>query len=149
MGSKGLLFSVVLFFSSNVLGADLVRIPCDDHMWRVTMPALQLDEPALRSAYDKMVNLSLSSLPTNCSVVYPAENGTPINGTRTVVMDKQWQVIRYINGRETRVFQQHGIKMEYELIYPQPNVERRTVTWFSVCRTPESCERLGIPFERP
>lgn len=146
MGGKLAYWASALFLAAPTFAADIVRGPCDANLWSLTMPSLQLDEPALKHAYDKMVSGSLSKSPTNCTVYYPAENGNPIPGPRTVVMDKQWWVVKHVNGIEEREFRQHGMRFDYTLTLPSPNVQRRELTSFSVCRTADACRALGIPF---
>lgn len=75
---------------------------------------------------------------TNCVLELPMENGRLANGARRILFDYQW----YENELGRNVFHQEGMRLEY---HEAPTLAIDAVV---MCRTPETCERLGIPFHR-
>lgn len=124
------------------------RAKCDASFGNVTWHHLTLNEPALNEAYKMIVQHSGSTKLTNCAIDYPVKDGKAINGVRRVVMDSQWYTTQFIDGVEKRTFRHEGIMVEYDYVPGQTGM-LRDVLGFSVCRTPELCTKLGIPFKLP
>lgn len=111
--------------------------------------SLVANEPAVAAAFDKMVQYTGNTGMNKCTFMTPVENGTPVKGAmRRFVLDKTWHTIQTVAGLEKEVFHRHGLSVEYLLNErPLPNggvAISREVISLQVCRTPVSCQRLGI-----
>ncbi len=142
---KSILF-LFAFAGVAAQATEYTRIPCDSYFSQVTWPHLAANERALGEAFNLIVMHSGSQKTTNCSVEYPVQAGQPLDGPRTVVMDSQWYAIRIVDGKEVRIFRQEGIKVNYSLGQSATGGKLRDVNGFWVCRTPEMCRTMGIPF---
>lgn len=136
---------VITLSSLSANAAHYVRINCDDQFRQISWPALTTAERSIGEAFNKIVSHSGTTNMTNCSTEYPTDGYAPLWGTRRVVLDQQWYAIRIVDGKEVRVFRQEGIKIEYRLL-PGVSGQIREVDAVWVCRTPEHCKAMGIPF---
>jgi hypothetical protein len=110
---------------------------------------LVANEKALGLAFEKMVQLSGSTNISRCEFLVPIVNGAPEKGApRRLVMSKTWHTLQNVAGLEKKIFHHHGISVEYvvkERTLPTGGVAfSRDVIKFDVCRTPATCDQLGI-----
>jgi len=139
----------LLFVWGLTAGAvEFERTKCDANFGNTTWYHLTLNEPALNEAYKLLAQHYGATTLTNCFVTFPTVNGKAVHGPRRVVMDAQWYAIKYVGEKEERIFRHEGIMVEYDYVPGQTGM-MRDVLGYSVCRTPELCNRLGIPFPVP
>lgn len=159
---RGLLaFVFALSIAVPVQGAVLKRIPCPltgEHFWDWNTLADQ--EKALDHLIYQTVERAKLAVKapvpgspgtikgrsefTNCVLEYPITGDFPIDGLRRLVFDFQWYED---DGTGLKIFQQHGFRLEYE--QANSGADRQlNFEGISVCRTPQACRRLGIPFRR-
>lgn len=143
---KTIVFAGMLLTFTSQGAVQIKRETCTQEFKQFHYRTLTLDEKAIGEAFNKMVQASGTSVPTNCIVEYPSDNGKPVWGMRRVVMDMQWYAIQVVHGLEKRVFRQHAIEILYNK-RPGDVGEIREVVGVTVCRTPEVCRQKGLPFE--
>lgn len=125
---------------------------CETPDFDMKFNSLTANEPAIQTAFNKMVQLSGSTRMNSCQFMVPITNGVAIKGgARRFMLDKTWHTVETVAGLQKEIFHQHGLAVDYlvkERQYSNGDVAvSREVLSFSVCRTPASCGRLGFPAE--
>ncbi len=116
--------------------------PFFDSTWTV----ITSNEPQIQVELDnlaKAAGIPPGRVPmTNCRVDFTVdERGTEVDGPRRILTDKLW----YDNG----VQRHRGIVVHYNetTVFEMGNkIIRKRVSGYSVCRAPDACDKLNIPF---
>lgn len=158
---KRYLLLLFLALTTNLWAASTISKSCEDTGFiNGTWQDLTRLEPRLASFLTEIGQASGEPGPdvyvTNCRVTWPIdESGQPIDGLRTVVIDKVWYTPNKDGGPQ--LVSHGGMKIFY---YLNSKVTRdhlgnhcthhvRRVQGMVFCRNPDICRSLGIPFADP
>ena len=151
---------VVLLTSAFSQAIDTKGVDCNDSGFvKTAWSDLTSQEPRIQKALNDIASwtgqtFNGSVLLTNCRVVYPInETGTPLEGFRSVVIDKVWYST--INSVQSK--RQAGFKILYYLKYSREPLSgggaiirrSRDIRGMVFCKTPEGCEAMDIPIRLP
>lgn len=130
---------------STVRATEIKRDKCDFVSFKENYLKLVDNERAIREAFNKIVDKSGTSDVSHCVVEYPIENGIPVPGRRRISLDIRWDRYVIINGIKIPDPQQHGMTIEYDMKRDYDGSETREVVSLVICRSLETCQKLGIP----
>lgn len=138
---------VLLFFSAVALGVDYINsFPCKVDHFEKHWPQLIADEKSFELAIQKTMLEKKAVEPDHywlfrqCILETPENEEADSSKFQRVRFNSQWKT-----GPDSSTLHKHGFRVEYAVL--SDNEHR--VRGYEVCRNPNACKRLGIPFPDP